>query len=162
MTLVDEPTRAGLREVETGVARLPGDALEPVVVVATESSIPDPALAAAMPLLTRRRQVFTAGPDVSPGELPERFAFLVTPGSRTPLVDERVSALILMEPAVPAPDVRCPILLIGTPPWPATPATADLRAAEARHPAERAHLIDAFLREPGRYPAGSMIPRAQP
>jgi hypothetical protein len=173
MTLIHGQTRTGLREVATGVKRLPGDPLEPVVIVAGPAGL-DSDLDAALPLLTRRRQVFVTGAAVSPGELPDRFALLIAPGCRTPLAaDARVSALIVLGSAAPASDVRCPVLVIA-PAAPASvgpaaatspvsgPAAGDLRFSKAGHPAEQAHLIDAFLREPRRYPAGSTIPRARP
>lgn len=160
MTLVDFGTGTGLREVVTGVARLPGAFFEPVVIAAG----PDPDIEAALPLLTRRRQVFVAGASVWPGELPDCFALLVAPGCETPLAfDARVSALILLGSAEQTPDVQCPVLVIAPGGLPAVGlATADVRFAEAGHPAEQAHLIDAFLREPQRYPAQSAIPRAEP
>ena len=162
MTLVDGQMRIGLREVATGVARLPGEPLEPVVIVAGPDGL-DSDLDAALPLLTRRRQVFVTGADVSPLELPDRFALLISPGCRTPLAaDARVSALIIMGSA-PAFTVRCPVLVIALAASAAVdPAAGDVRFSEAGHPAEQAHLIDAFLREPRRYPAGSTIPRARP
>ncbi|WP_461186633.1 hypothetical protein [Arthrobacter sp. Z4-13] len=121
----------------------------------------DPTLVAALPLLARWRQVFTTGSDVSPDELPDRFA-LVAPGRETPVAaDMRVSALIVLGPV--APDVRCPVLVIAPPGSPAAELiTAYACFAEAGHPAEQAHLIDSFLREPRRYPAGTTIPRARP
>lgn len=163
MTLVNVGTGTGLREVVTGVARLPGESFEPVVIAADPAGL-GPDLDAALPLLTRRRQVFVAGAHVWPGELPDRFALLVAPGCETPLAaDARVSALIVLGSAAPAPDVRCPVLVIAPAGLPAAdPATADVRFAEAGHPAEQAHLIDVFLREPRRYPAHSTIPRARP
>ncbi|MGO4859749.1 hypothetical protein [Arthrobacter sp. 2MCAF14] len=161
--LVSFGTGTGLREVVTGVARLPGESLEPVVIAAGPAGL-DPDLDAALPLLTRRRQVFVAGAHVWPGELPDRFVLLVAPGCETLLAaDARVSALIVLGSASPALDVRCPVLVIAPTRLPAAdPATVDVRFAEAGHPAEQAYLIDAFLREPRRYPAGSTIPRARP
>ncbi|MGX1163414.1 hypothetical protein FBY31_4461 [Arthrobacter sp. SLBN-100] len=161
MTLAHAETRTGLREVKTGVARLPGRSLEPVVIAADPAGL-DPTLVAALPLLTRWRQVFITGADVSPDELPDRFALLVAPGRETAVAAEmRVSALIVLGPV--APDVRCPVLVIA-PPGSATVEliTAYVCFAEAGHPAEQAHLIDSFLRDPRRYPAGSTIPRARP
>jgi hypothetical protein len=161
MMLVDAGTGTGLREIVTGVAQLPGKSLEPVVIAVNPAGL-DPALDAALPQLSRRRQVFVAGARVSSGELPDRFALLVAPGCETPLAaDARVSALIVLGSS--APDVRCPVLVIAPEGLPAAdPAAMEVRFAEAGHPAEQAHLIDSFLREPRRYPAHSTIPRARP
>lgn len=162
--LVNFGTATGLREVVTGVARLPGESLEPVVIAAGPAGLDPADLDAALPLLTRRRQVFVTGADVWPGELPDRFALLVAPGCDTPLAaDARVAALIVLGSAAPVQDVACPVLVIAPERLPvAGPGSTDVCFAEAGHPAEQAHLIDAFLREPRRYPAGSKIQRARP
>ncbi|XAS74345.1 hypothetical protein VUN82_11185 [Micrococcaceae bacterium Sec5.1] len=163
MMLVNFGTATGLREVVTGVARLPGGSLEPVVIAAGPAGL-DPDLDAALPLLTRRRQVFVTGADVWPGELPDRFALIIVSGCDTPLAaDARVTALIVLGSTAPVQDVACPILVIAPARLPAAgPASTDVRFAEVGHAAEQAHLIDAFLREPRRYPAGSKIQRARP
>lgn len=163
MTLVNFETGTGMREILTGVARLPGESLEPVVIVAGPAGL-DPDLDVALPLLTRRRQVFVAGAYIWPGELPDRFALVVAPGCDTPLAaDARVSALIVLGSAAPTQDVRCPVLVIAPKGLPAADlASTHVCFAQAGHPAERAHLIDAFLRAPQRYPAHSTVPRARP
>lgn len=160
---VDLGTGTGLREILTGVTLLPLESLDPVVIVAYPAS-PDFDLEAALPLLTRRHQVFGAGAHVRASELPDRFALLIGPGYQTPLIaDARVSALVMFGSTAPTTDVRCPVLVIAPAGLPGSgPATADVRFAEAGHPAEQAHLIDAFLRDPQRYPAQSTIPRARP
>lgn len=163
MILVNAGTGTGLREIATGVILLPLERLDPVIIAVGPAGL-DPDLDVALPLLTRRRQVFVADADVRTSELPGRFALLVAPVCETPLVaDARVSALIVLGSAAPAPDVHCPVLVIAPAGLStANPATADVRFAEAGHPAEQAYLIDAFLREPRRYPAHSTIPRARP
>lgn len=153
----------GLREISTGVALLLPECLDPVVIAAGPAS-PDFDLDVALPLLTRRRRVFMAGPHVRADELPARFALLVAPSCQTPLLaDPRVSALVMFDLTHARPEFSCPVLVIAREGLPAAgPSTGDVRFAEASHAAEQAHLIDAFLRAPQRYPARSTIVRAQP
>lgn len=162
MTAVTHGARTGLQQVGTGVARLPGLSLEPVV-IASDATGTDPALLIALPLLSRRRDVYITS-DCPADLLPSRFALIVAPGCVTPLAsDARLSALILLDPAVTMPHAACPVLLIVSYAPPAIAAgTHNVRCAQASHPAEQAHLIDAFLRDPCRHPAGSTIPRARP
>lgn len=160
--LLDSKVGRGLWEAATGVERLPGLSLVPVVIAVNPVEL-DPSIALALPLLARRRQVFVAEGHVPPGELPDRFALVVAPGCEAHIAaDPRISAMIAMRPpgVTFAPDY--PALVIGPNDRTLYPETADLRFAEACHPAELAHLIDSFLREPLRYQPHSMITRARP
>jgi hypothetical protein len=163
LTLVEHSSQTRLSRMETGVRRIPGPG-EPVVIVdgsAAGDALPDVVLA----LLSRRRDVFLAPPEATPEDVPHRFALVIAPGWSTPLAaDDRVSMMVVL--GSPVPPARCPVLVLNPPRAECLGAggsgARDVRYARASHPAEQAHLIDAFLRDPHHRPAGSWIPRARP